>query len=233
MSRKGEEVQKVKVTAIVPVEVRQEAEKMAAMVVREANTIVVEQKTDEEVAYELLQKIGKAKNSIELRRKSITDPINRSLKEINAMFKQLAEPFGAADEIIRNKIMNFRKEEEEKAKKEQEGLRKKEEEAREQVRLSQKEANKAKNKKDEEEWTESAEEWKKEAVVLEERIEDTKAEVATSTTTVKRWVWEIVDEKEIPREYLQVSSTAVNAAVRDGVREIPGIKIYQKEAVRL
>lgn len=44
----------------------------------------------------------------------------------------------------------------------------------------------------------------------------------------KRWVAEVVDESRVPRKYLVVDQRLINAAVRDGVREIAGVKIEQR-----
>lgn len=51
--------------------------------------------------------------------------------------------------------------------------------------------------------------------------------------TTKRWVFEIKDDKQIPREYLQVNETLIRGAINQGVREIPGVRIYQEESISL
>jgi hypothetical protein len=43
------------------------------------------------------------------------------------------------------------------------------------------------------------------------------------------WDFEIVDESKIPREYLMVNEKAIRAAIKAGVRDIPGVRIFQKE----
>ena len=58
-------------------------------------------------------------------------------------------------------------------------------------------------------------------------------EVAKSTVTTKRWTFEVVDEKKVPREYLVVDSVAVNKAIRNGVREIDGLDIFQVGGLRV
>lgn len=77
-----------------------------------------------------------------------------------------------------------------------------------------------------------------------EKIEELKAPVPTavnsfagagSVTSVKgitkTWTHAIVDESLIPREYLVVDTAKVTKAIREGVREIPGISIFQKEGL--
>lgn len=51
------------------------------------------------------------------------------------------------------------------------------------------------------------------------------------TRTTKRWTFEIIDEKKIPREYLEVNVTKVNEAISAGVRKIAGLNILQKESL--
>lgn len=42
-----------------------------------------------------------------------------------------------------------------------------------------------------------------------------------------RWTFEVQDAQAVPREFLAVNEQAIRAAVRDGVREIPGVRIFQ------
>ena len=49
-----------------------------------------------------------------------------------------------------------------------------------------------------------------------------------TSTTVVNWVYEIGDESLIPRTFLMVDERAIKEAVKGGVRNIAGIKIYEK-----
>lgn len=46
------------------------------------------------------------------------------------------------------------------------------------------------------------------------------------------WKYEITDENAIPREYCIPSPGKLTDAVRDGIREIPGVRIYQESKIR-
>lgn len=64
------------------------------------------------------------------------------------------------------------------------------------------------------------------------------AAFSTGTTTpvkgiTKTWTYEILNEQVIPREYLVVDTAAITAAIRQGIREIPGVKIFQKEGLTI
>ena len=55
-----------------------------------------------------------------------------------------------------------------------------------------------------------------------------------STSSIsKKWTFEIVDQKLIPDDYWQVNEKAIQFSVDAGVRQIPGVKIFQKANVRI
>lgn len=188
--------------SIVPVEVVQKAESDAALMTQEAAAIQVTTTEQEEQAYDALKQIKQAIKTIEDKRKEITKPLNASLKATNAMFKKLSEPLILADKTIRNKVMDFRQLQEEKAQKELE--------RRQKIQA----AHEAKGHETHE-------------------ITQPKADVGKTAVTTKRWTFEIVDEGKVPREYLVVDSAAINKAIRNGVREIGGLDIFQVEGLRV
>jgi len=53
-----------------------------------------------------------------------------------------------------------------------------------------------------------------------------------STKFTKRWTFEVVDLKKVPRAFLEVDETKITKAISNGIREIKGLKIYQKESLR-
>ncbi len=57
--------------------------------------------------------------------------------------------------------------------------------------------------------------------------------VDTVKGTTKRWVFEVTDPNAVPREYLEVNETAIRKAVQGGIREIPGVRIYQDTSLSL
>lgn len=148
------------------------------------------------------------KKKIEARRKFFTQPLNDQVGKINAMFKEYSNPIKSAKEIMENKMLFYRKEQQKKIDKKNERIKKEAE------KLA-----------------------KKEGVSAQEIIESTEKKeiqqtVGTSTVT-KRWTFEIVDEKKIPREYLELNEVKVNKDIRgkDGKRNIPGLRIFQKEGI--
>jgi hypothetical protein len=59
------------------------------------------------------------------------------------------------------------------------------------------------------------------------------ASASGSASTRKRWTATVVDATRIPREYLAVDQKAINAAVKDGVRAIPGVRIEQVDGLAI
>jgi uncharacterized membrane protein YqiK len=53
-----------------------------------------------------------------------------------------------------------------------------------------------------------------------------------SATMVKSWTFEVTDPAAVPREYLVVDEKALRAAVKDGIREIPGVRIFEDSNIR-
>jgi hypothetical protein len=56
-----------------------------------------------------------------------------------------------------------------------------------------------------------------------------------ATAYVRRnWTFEVVDLDRVPREYLSLDTEVVREAInRDKVREIPGLRIFETEALRI
>ncbi len=48
-----------------------------------------------------------------------------------------------------------------------------------------------------------------------------------------QWIFEIEDFSKVPDEYKEIATKAVNAAIKKGVREIPGLRIFSKKNVAI
>jgi hypothetical protein len=49
----------------------------------------------------------------------------------------------------------------------------------------------------------------------------------------KRWTFEITNALAVPREYLMVDSVLIREAIRNGVYDIPGVKIFQEDGLSI
>lgn len=54
-----------------------------------------------------------------------------------------------------------------------------------------------------------------------------------SNGLTKTWTHELIDINLVPAEYLQLDTAKITAAIRSGVRDIAGVKIYQKESITI
>lgn len=198
--------QKVKAVAVLPPAVLAKLERESLPIIKKAKAITVKSANAETSAYEIRNQIRARRKLVEEKRLSITGPLNQSLKSANALFKTLSQPLKAAEEIIEDKIFDFREEQEKKAQAKQEKLQARAEEAEEAG--------------DEER-----------AERLEERAADITPKVGETKTT-RHWTYKVVDLSKVPHPYLTLDRGAVQQAVRAGIREIPGLEIYQEESVR-
>lgn len=179
-------------------------------IVGKANNYYVTDQDSATGANEILVEITRGLKQIEEKRKSFTAPLNQSLKEINNTFKAITEPIEAAKAALSGRLMSWRAAEQKRIQEEQEAARK-EEERRRKIQ----EAHAAKGHQVSETITPVEK-------PMPFSMQDT-------TRTRKQWTYDIVDEMKIPREYLIVDKTSITRDVSSGVREIPGVRIYQKE----
>ena len=175
-----------------------------------ANAHMVIDQSQADEANEILTKINFGLKQIEAKRTSFTAPLNQSLKEINASFKRMVDPLKYAKTELTARLMVWREKEQARIRAEREKAVR-EEERRQKI----KDAHEAKGHKVKEEITPVAK-------PMPFSVNDT-------TKIRKDWKHEIENEALVPREYLMVNGPAITAAVRAGVRDIPGVKIFQKE----
>ena len=182
----------------------QKAESKVLSLVEKANSFVVESADDVFAASEFLKSIKDTENRVESKRLEFTAGLNQSLKSINGSFKKLREPLEQARKSLSNKILSWRKEEEEKIRKKEEKIRK--------IQEAHKEA----------------------GYEVKEVVELERPKVTIGNTqTRKLWTFEIVDFSKVPDKYKAINQTEVNQAIRDGERKIDGLKIYQKEILSI
>lgn len=183
------------------------------------------------------------------KRLAITGPINKALKEVNALFKPAKDWVSKAEKLIKSKLLAFQREQERIARKLQveadERARKEQEAAREE-RLRLEEA------AIEAEWmgaTEEAEELREEAEVQEE-VEVLEAPIVVSAapkiegiTTRKTWKAKVTDKLLFVQHVankrndliglIKIDQSALNAQARllKEDLDIPGIKAVPEETI--
>ena len=137
---------------------------------------------------------------IEEKRLTFTKPLNESLTAINATFKELSVPLNEVKIIVTNRIMSWRRSEQEKAEKEEARRRAIQEAHRDQGHQVNA------------------------PVVMEKQ----KA-VVGNISVRKIWKYRIEDFSKLSDKFKEINQTEINNSIRAGVREIAGLKIYQEE----
>lgn len=182
-------------------------------------------------AADLLKSVKKYEKDLDAKEKEFTKPLNDTLKKIREVFK----PQKSAVEMLKRKIETEkilpyhrkleekrRKEAEERKAAEAEALRKKQEAA---LILAADYEN---------------EDFLDNAIKIEEKINKVESKEykqesvksSYSTTSIsKRWTFDIEDPSQVPYEFCSPDATKIRKAVEGGVREIKGVKIYEKEVV--
>lgn len=158
---------------------------------------------------------------IEAKRKEKVSPFNETLDAINAFFKNYREKVITLKKDVASKIDIYRTNERRKAEE-----------------LAQQEEERLKKEREEQRRKELAEA-KKEGTApppIAPKIEPVKpvetvaksiqSSVGKSTERIT-WKFEIVDANKIPREYMIPDEMKIRGVVKVGIREIPGVRIYE------
>ena len=202
---------------LIPANEAQEVKDITSGVVQAAEGVTVSSEKGMEEATDILSWVSKAKKQVEDKRKFLVKPLNDHVKAINEMFKGYMAPLEQADAMLRKKVIIYRQEQERIRREEEDRLRK---EAEAERKRMEKQA-------------------KKEGVApppppppvapsMPEQAKTTYSGMG-SVSTKMVWDFEIVDENKVPRNFMIANEKAIRAAVKAGVRNIPGVKVFQKE----
>jgi hypothetical protein len=192
--------------------------------VAQARELTVATPEQARAAVEFLAHIADARRKNENARVFLVKPMNDHVKQINDRFKANAVPLDEADGLVRGKLLAFSQEEQRRL-------------AAEQARIDME-----RTRRVAEQWSAEARRLAEEAQQREISAKSAPATIATTTelsagngraSTRKRWVATVIDETRVPREYLSIDQKAINAAVKAGVREIPGVTIEQQDELAI
>jgi hypothetical protein len=178
---------------------------------------IVDDDTDLEAA-EFLSQVKTARKRWDELRHWFTDPLEAQKRAIIARFKASDAPLEQAEKIVGGKHISYVRVREEAARKEQERLRR------------QAEARQARQ-------AARAEEKGLEAppvVIPMPTVQAPPKTIHTTTGTVttrRVWRFEVTDFAALPEEYKVADEVKLGKVVRAGVREIPGVSIFEEMVV--
>lgn len=210
-----------------------------------ADGLVIESQQDAQMVGEVLKRIAATKKEVGAKRMEITRPLDAAKKAAINQEKETLEPLEILDRKLRQLFAEWRAEQERIAREAREAAERERREAEERARRAAEEAEREARRREQaaqERKTEAARERNRLAAEEAQRQADaermralttaaaTPVEAATPKApagvgTQTRWVAEVVDEAQVPREFLAVDMRAINYAVRQGAREIPGVEI--------
>ena len=169
-------------------------------------SLVVTDEPSSKYATDLLSFIKKAHRKIEAKRKFFVAPLNEHVKDINNFFKSMTEPLKNYEGAIKDKMLSYHRECQMR-----EAARQREEQAKADA---------------------MAKDLSLPKVEIEQKEVKTQTQGSMGKTYVQKvWTYDVVDIGLVPKDYIVIGTSAVGNAIRSGIRDIPGLKIYQKETI--
>lgn len=182
--------------------------------VKEAEEIAVTDGTTHKLAISKAGDMKKLIKAFEARRKEIIGPADSFVREINKFCKIVKDRANAALSVYNRKVSTYSAQ--------------LEAERREREAKQRAEAEALQKKLDEEAKAKGYEAPKVEVTPTKPETV-TRTEDGTSAHTRKVWTFEIEDFAKVPDRYKVIDDRVVNADIRAGVLEIPGLRVFQKE----
>ena len=186
----------------------------------------IEDETTEKRAIEFAKQIGAHEKLCDGTRKAVKAPYAEAVKVVDAFFGGMVDPLKTGRDVVLRKLTAFqtaKADAERKAR--EETARKAAEEARAAAAAIKTDAD-----------LETAIAKEEQAIAAVQATEASTADLsrtrgAFGSTASLRSTWEftIEDVNRVPAEFLMVNDAAIRAAIKAGRREIPGVKIFQKQ----
>jgi len=232
-------------------EIQKSTEQLVPVVTQLAITSTVEQTKAIDMSNQIKARIKR----VEELRLFFVEDLTRKVNEINKEFRAVRKPLEDMLGLIDSKLIEWRKKEMARidAERKIEEERKRKEWEKEQARLAKiaekeaeaerkrlakldlsKKEEKAELKRiDEEKQTKIEEAQKGEFDFDDSDFQQSKTVHSdTGSATFKKVMdFDVIDPLKIPREYMQVDLVAIRKAVKAGVKNIPGVNIFETEVV--
>jgi hypothetical protein len=223
--------------------------------VRDAEALEVNDEDRLKFAVALGGEAAKISKRIDAKRKDVTAEASDFVKAVNGFCKDYMDRLADVVTITKKKISSYQYQQELERRKQEEAARKAAEELQAKLKAEAEEANRkareeARKKAEEEARAKKASEAEIEAARKKAEEEAAKHEIAAPTVVApvmpaqekvtrtetgaaahirKVWKAEILSAADIPREYCSPDIKKINDAIKMGVREIPGVRIYEDQ----
>lgn len=212
-----------------------EAAKAEIQIIAKACANFIVTKETLPAAEDLAKKAGKVEKLIEEQRKLAKAPVLDAGKQIDERAKEITAELTTEVKNLRNNILEY------KRKEEAERQRQLAEEAERQRKLAAEREAEEKKLRDKIATEGENAVTREELEQFSQKCEQEASAVATMTVMssaktsglTKTWTYEITNTSLVPREYLMVNEAAIKAAIKGGTRDIPGVRIFQKDNLTL
>jgi len=181
---------------------------------KEAQAFKVSDEPSNKLAVTMGTQAKKLYNTIEAQRKEVTEAPNTFVKGVNNFCKEFTKRLKDIETTLKGKISTYQYQEEMKR--------------REAERKAKAEAEKLQAKLDKEAKKRGVEAPRVADVTMPKAESVTRPDEGSRAFQKKRWTFEITNEAEVPREYCKPDPSAIRQAVTMGMREIPGVRIFEE-----
>ena len=175
---------------------------MAEMATAQLKEVEVKSEQDLMDAVTFLGRAKTAIDQVEALRLAFTGPLEKHIRSINVIFRDISVPIKDAYAMVKGKTEDWKR--------------------AETVRIAEQERINR----------EAAEATNDEIRAIIQQPESPIKRVFAPDGNAqfrKVWKFEVTNEIEVPRQFLMVDMAKVRAAVNGGIREIPGVRIYEDE----
>ena len=188
---------------------------------RQSSELVVNSTVSAQAATEMIGQVKDLEDKIESRRKEIIDVPDKFVRKTNAFVKPMMDRLKAIEGkggIINRKLADYSM----RVELQRREIERKQNEAR--IELQR--------QVDAEAAAKGVESVVIAPVAMPTRKEPVRSDSAVSSA-VMVWKHEVIDAAAVPREYLMVDDKAITAAVKAGIRAIPGVRIFEDAEMRV
>ena len=161
--------------------------------------------------------------AVDKSRKEWVEPLNAQVKKFNSMFKPAIDKLKMAEDSVKKRMVDYQTE------REREAMAAAEAEAKaERERLAEEAV------KHQQEGNDIQAEYARRELknVQSQKVDIGRGDMTGAKSYVRStWSWELVDIQTVPPEFLQIDRVKVNKAVREGVRNIEGLNIFEEKKI--
>lgn len=185
---------------------------------RQAESLEVKSGEAAHNATEMTGQVKRLLKSVDERRKEIIAEPDSFVRKVNGFCKPLSDRLKSLESLLKRKLSDFAYQVEMQRRE----IEKAQREAAERL---QAEINKSAEAK-------GIEPVQVAPVAMPTKQGPTRSDTAVAST-VMVWKHEVTDPAAVPRQYLMVDERAIRAAVDAGIRDIPGVRIFEEAEIRV